>query len=160
MTKMSASIVVAALLCLTFGAPATADRVRGASGTKGTFEEQAATPKVKPTSVSKLAQRKRAALQQRVLLQQDAMQRYSGSVEKNLDRLRRQQAETLRAQQYGQRYYQRRIPPPDLPQRQSDPIGQRLDALRQQQADTLRDQQRIGAQQGYETQNAIRRLRN
>ncbi len=160
MSKASGVIIAAVLLCVSAGAPAAAEIVRVVSGPRSVFDGPVTAQKPNIKAASKSAQRHRAALQQRLLLQQEATRRQSGAVEQTLDRLRRQQAETLRAQQYGQRYYQRQMPPLELPSRPRDTIGQRLDALRQQQADTLRDQQRIGVQQQHDMEKAIRGLRN
>ncbi len=160
MSKASLMMVVA-LAWLAGGSLAGADVVRAADRAKSVFDDDAtpvkAIPKAKPKPVSKTAQRKRAALQQRVLLQQLEQRQQSGSVGQNLERLRQQQQETLRDQQ--------RVQPRQSPPRQrvvvqpSDPLGQRLEGLRQQQSDTLRDQRNIQRQQQIETQDAIRRQR-
>jgi hypothetical protein len=158
MPRAAISIAGVVLVGLACGVPAAAEGDKDRAS--GVFDETPAPPKVEPKPVSKAAQRKRAALQQRLLLEQQQQRGQAGSVAQSLERLRREQAETLRLQQYGPRYQQRHMPQPAAQPPPSDAIGQRLDALRQQQSDTLRDQRQIQSQQRYDTQQAIRGLRN
>ena len=155
MLRIIVSMLAVTLLGIAFGPTSAA-----ADGARSVFDDATAPLRTKPGTHSKSVQRKRAALQQRVLIEQQELRGRNGSVEQNLERVRRQQAETLRAQQYGSRYDQRHLPRPDMQETPHDPIGQRLEALRQQQNDALRDQRHIQAQQREGLERALRGLQN
>lgn len=68
--------------------------------------------------LSLMQQRKRAALQQRLLLQEQGLREQTSSGQRQLDRIRDQQAESLRLQQEQQRrvsVQQRRLQQPQQP---------------------------------------------
>lgn len=73
---------------------------------------------VEAKRLSLIQQRKRAALQQRLLLQEQGLRENTTQSQRQLDRIRDQQAESLRLQQDQQRrtsYQQRRLAIPQAP---------------------------------------------